>query len=341
MSGSGYSSNYITILTVLSSFAVMMLHFNGVFWSHPEGSLWISSNIIETVFYFAVPVFFMITGCTLIDYRERYSTRTFFRKRFARTVLPFVVWSFVAYLFWVAREGELSFSPLFIAKGILNCRFMSIYWFFMPLFGIYLSIPVLAMLPEKVRVFTYMSALAFCTICLPGFVMEAVGNHFFPSSLAFPLCSGYLIYPLLGYILHKTELRPGVRLLIYTAGAASAVAHFFTTLMLSDSEGICRLFKNYQHCTTVFFAAAVFVAVKYHAAAILSPAPVRKFIEYVKPTTLGVYLTHIYVYWFCGYSGVNTSSLLFRTVGTCLLFVALVWGIRQVQRLKVGRMLLP
>lgn len=341
MSSTGYSSNYITVLTVLSSFAVMMLHFNGVFWNHPAGSLWISSNIIETAFYFAVPVFFMITGCTLIDYRERYSTRVFFYKRFMRTVLPFIIWSLIAYLFWCARGGKLCLSPLFVLKGIINCHFMSIYWFFMPLFGIYLSIPVLSMLPEKVKVFTYMSLLAFCTLCLPGFLTQAVGGHFFPKSLEFPLCSGYLIYPLLGYVLHKVELRSIVRLLIYVAGAASAVAHFFATLMLSDSAGICMLFKNYQHCTTVFFAVAIFVAAKYNADAILSRAPVRKCIEYVKPTTLGVYLTHIYVLWFCGYLGVNTSSILFRTVGTCLLFVVLVWCIRQVQRVNIGRFLLP
>lgn len=337
----GYSSNYITVLTVLSSFAVMMLHFNGVFWMHPEGSLWVSSNIIETVFYFAVPVFFMITGCTLLDYRELYSTRTFFCKRFIKTVLPFVVWSLIAYLYRCVSQGVWCFSPYFVAKGILNCRFIDIYWFFILLFGIYLSIPVLALLPDKVRVFTYMSALAFCTSCLPDFISQATGSSFFPRNFSFPLCSGYLIYPLLGYVLHKADLRPAVRVLIYIAGAASAVAHCIVTITLSDYDGICLLFKNYRHCTTVFFAAAVFVAVKYRAAAILTLAPLRRLIEYVKPTTLGVYLTHIYLYWFCGYVGVNTSSLLFRTVGTCFLFVVLAWSIRQVQKLRIGRVLLP
>ncbi len=38
--------------------------------------LWVSANLLETIFYFALPVFFMISGATLLDYRSKYSTKT-------------------------------------------------------------------------------------------------------------------------------------------------------------------------------------------------------------------------------------------------------------------------
>lgn len=72
---------YIDTLTILSCIAVVYLHANGIFWTHPSGRLWLTSNVIESFFYFAVPVFFMISGATLLEYRQRYSTLTFIKKK--------------------------------------------------------------------------------------------------------------------------------------------------------------------------------------------------------------------------------------------------------------------
>ena len=71
---------YISILNVISAFAVIMLHTNGCFWDFSYERYWFTANIIEPVMYFAVPVFFMITGATLLDYKDRYSTEEFFLK---------------------------------------------------------------------------------------------------------------------------------------------------------------------------------------------------------------------------------------------------------------------
>ena len=72
---------YISVLNCVSCVAVVLLHTNGIFWSHPSGELWISANFIETYFYWAVPIFFMISGATLMDYRERYTTAEFYKNR--------------------------------------------------------------------------------------------------------------------------------------------------------------------------------------------------------------------------------------------------------------------
>lgn len=82
---------YITVLNVVACFSVLVLHTSS-FWSHPSGNYWLIANIKEATCYFAVPVFFMITGVTLIDYTLRESTKTFFIKRFYKTVIPFLAW---------------------------------------------------------------------------------------------------------------------------------------------------------------------------------------------------------------------------------------------------------
>ena len=92
---------FIDTLTILSCIAVVFLHTNGIFWTHPSGRLWLTSNVIESFFYFAVPVFFMISGATLLEYRQRYSTLTFLKKRFLRAFVPFICWSFLQLLFFM------------------------------------------------------------------------------------------------------------------------------------------------------------------------------------------------------------------------------------------------
>ncbi|MBQ3865619.1 MAG: acyltransferase family protein, partial [Clostridia bacterium] len=87
-------SAYITLLSVIGSIAVVLLHSNGCFWNFSaEARYWKTANVIECVFYFAVPVFFMISGATLLDYRERYDTAAFLKKRALKTVVPFLFWS--------------------------------------------------------------------------------------------------------------------------------------------------------------------------------------------------------------------------------------------------------
>lgn len=55
-----------------------------MFWIFSKARYWLTANVIECVFYFAVPVFFMITGATLLDYNEKYNLSVFFQKEYPR-----------------------------------------------------------------------------------------------------------------------------------------------------------------------------------------------------------------------------------------------------------------
>ena len=58
---------YLSVLSVFSCLAVVILHTNSVFWTFSYDSYWWKSNLVESAFYFAVPIFFMISGCNLIQ----------------------------------------------------------------------------------------------------------------------------------------------------------------------------------------------------------------------------------------------------------------------------------
>lgn len=76
---------YIQILGVIACLAVVAMHVNGCFWQFSYDRYWITANIIECICYFAVPIFFMISGATLLNYRKRYTTAVFFKKRLGQS----------------------------------------------------------------------------------------------------------------------------------------------------------------------------------------------------------------------------------------------------------------
>ena len=83
---------YYDLLNVISCFGVVCLHSNGYFHSFVKDLWWWLGVLIEVLFYFAVPVFFMLSGATLMTYRERYSTAQFIKKRFLKVVIPYFFW---------------------------------------------------------------------------------------------------------------------------------------------------------------------------------------------------------------------------------------------------------
>lgn len=72
-----HKSEYIMLVNVLSMLAVVYMHVNNCFWTFSTERYWKSADVIESVMYFAVPCFFMISGANLMDYRKRYDTKTF------------------------------------------------------------------------------------------------------------------------------------------------------------------------------------------------------------------------------------------------------------------------
>lgn len=71
---------FVDVLNIVSCFAVVCLHTSlGVF-SPQRTRLWAFQELMQAVFIFAVPIFFMVSGMNLLDYRKKYSTKVFFKR---------------------------------------------------------------------------------------------------------------------------------------------------------------------------------------------------------------------------------------------------------------------
>jgi len=329
---------YIDLLAILSAFAVVMLHANGVFWSHPSGRLWITSNCIESMFYFAVPVFFMISGATLIDYRDKYTTREFFVRRLIRVGIPFVAWKTgcilalgnLPYRHIVSKE-----TAFIIIDELYNSSIIGIYWFFLPLFVIYLSIPFLASVQEKKKNYLYVILWSVSVMAAQLFVNVLKWRFGWSIDLNFnkiaSVVSAYpLLYPILGYYLATFEIPRKYRIVIYLLGLAGFLMHFGGTMLVTRPDGpIDGMFKGYGNLPAVLQAAGIFLFVKNMDFQILPNAFLRM-CTFIKPYTFFVFLSHFYFILYCQKYPEFFSSIYFRTFGSLGIFslcILLGWAI--------------
>lgn len=289
---------YIDILNILACLCVIFMHCNGIAHEYSDTTAWKQSMFIETVAYWAVPVFFMISGATLFDYREKYQTGVYFKKRFLKTGIPFVVWTVINLILKV-KLGQMDFQMGIsgVVNTFTNTSAEQVYWFFIPLFMVYLAMPVLSLLKDYRHILVYMAGMAFLIysvypICCIFLQIPANG------SIQFPVVSGYLLYVILGYLLATTEISKMTRIIFYMLAVTGAALRYGTTVLWSsESTGLNQTFWGYMAFPAVFLAVGVFVAAKYIPWESLFRLPeIRQAISRLAGTGFGVYLMHMIVF---------------------------------------------
>ena len=338
---------YITVLNVLSALSVVGLHTNGCFWQFSKEHWWFTANIIESVLYFAVPVFFMMTGVTLLDYTKRCDTKTFFIRRLKKAVIPFVFWSLVALLVRIYFSKEISWNIVtvgYVVDGVLNAKFNNVYWFFPPLFGLYLSIPLFACVEEskKISVLKYLAGSCFILNCLIPFLLTV-----FKINIRFPIVvavgSGYLLYLILGYLFNQLDFSKKEKRIIYLLAFLGLFIHICGTYVLSMEAGkIIKTFKGYNNVPCILYSLGVFLFVKENVHW-LNTESIRRGFEKLKDYTFAIYLLHWFVmHLMIRAFHIDTHSIVYRLGGIFLvsfICVCITWAIRKIP--YWGRRILP
>lgn len=337
------STDYITFIVVVSAFAVLTLHTNNCFWWYRgEEDYWFSANIIECVFYFAVPLFFMVSGITLMDFFDRYSMKRFFFNRFKKTMVPFLFWSLVAIGIdlWRGRRlwANIDFRSVF--QDITSNRCVSMYWFFGTLFILYICMPLYASVEKGKRklVFSYLVTFALVfNIGLPFLkrVFSSDLNTFFHV----PVLAGYLIWPLLGWLLHNCVTKKWHKTIIYVLGVAGLMLHLCGTYVLSVEAGhIIGTFKGYENLPSVLYAAGVFVFLKDLGGWLMKSERIAKVIKVLGSYAFEVYLLQfILIAWADSTPAIDRTSFAYRLGAPFVMIpiiIAFTWCLRKIPILR-------
>lgn len=234
------------------------------------------------------------------------------------------------------------FTFSFIWNGIWETKFVSIYWFFIPLFCIYLSIPLFAAVSKdkKMAVFKYILHTSFiCNICIP--FLKTVSGGLIQVPIYIAVGSGYLFYVLGGYFFTNIQLNKSTRIMIYISGFVGLFLHIFGTYTLSMEAGkIVQTYKGYNNLPCVLYSLSVFLFIKQHAGSI--PDKMKQCVNMIKEYTFSIYLLH----WFVMVSAerllhINRFSLIYRLGSPYLIGVGAIAIALIIQRTKIGRVLLP
>jgi len=135
---------YFDILNILACISVVFIHMNGIVHSYSQARAWKTALIFEVICFWAVPIFIMLSGATLLNYREKYDTKTFFKKRFTKILIPWIIWSLITYIIKNKNLNILNF-----VNDFMYCKIESTYWYFPLLLFLYCIIPVLAVFTDK------------------------------------------------------------------------------------------------------------------------------------------------------------------------------------------------
>lgn len=291
---------YFDILNIAAALSVIFLHCNGLAHTYSDTLAWKQAFFIETVCYWAVPVFLMLSGANLMNYREKYSTKEFFKKRFFKTVIPFVVWSVIISVEKGINPFEIGFGSYF--DMFINPRIENVYWFFPMIFGVYLAMPVLSLLKDNKKILWYIAGGAIILNSIVPSVLSYVGLSW-NGELSMKLLSGYLLFPVLGYLFANTDFKKYQRVIIYILGIFGACLRYFGTWFLSEADGVInKTFYGGYAYYSVFLACAVFTFAKYFKPfeKLQNSPKACKIISTVSSCSFGIYLIHMTVLRFLG-----------------------------------------
>ena len=153
-----------------------------------------------------------------MNYREKYDTKTFFKKRLIKVLIPFIFWAIFMFV-WEIGTKQIDVSVYHGVRDWLNAFFSNkeqfIYYFMFEILGVYLTMPLLSLLTNK----EYRKTLWFIVILFfifNGLVPNILGMFeiYWNEALSIRI-NGYLIYVILGYLLSTEELNKKQRIVIF------------------------------------------------------------------------------------------------------------------------------
>ena len=284
---------WIDILNITACIGVIMLHCSNHEIHNYNGT--ITSEFIwgvttHTIFFWPVPIFLMISGANLLGYNG--SWKRFYKRRFERTVIPFIIWSILYCI--LLHRNNLTLNSFI--QNFISGNFNPHMWFFIPLFAFYLSAYFLSCIVKYggKKLIEYFLIIAFiCTSLFPmifGLINVKYNN-------IFPLAGSYLFMPMLGYYLVKYQIPIKREKLIYKLAILGAIIHWnlvFCTIQYNND--LKNVVLNYNTPLSMLMAAAVFIYFKEFDWKIwLDKLKFNaKGITIVSSCSLGIYLLHFF-----------------------------------------------
>ncbi|MFT8571099.1 MAG: acyltransferase family protein [Leuconostoc pseudomesenteroides] len=292
---------YMDVLNILATFAVILLHTSEyAFSNHISDSHWVLAVIIQVTFIWSVPIFFMLSGANLLDYRERYDTKTFFEKRLHRILLPFVVWTVVWYLLNpIIWQTTFNYNLGKFIDGVMHNNIQPIFWFFYFIIGFYISVPLISKITVRgnEKLSLYLLALNCLFVNIIGYYYMIVNqpNTTFADGIQVGTV-GSVGFFVVGWYLNHHHFNTLIRRTLYGVSIISLLVMIGLTIYLSAKKGVFQ--RNVYSIWGIFgftLSIGVFEFFKENLYSWQPSGHSKKLLEQLSGASLGVYVIHQFI----------------------------------------------
>ena len=340
---------YIDTLNIAAIVGVLFMHHNFNVFSFSNTASWCSSFTILNIFYYAVPLFLMITGATLLGYREKYDTKTYFRKRLLKILVPFAAWMTIMLCWHIFIVKDISASGL-SAAGFINLittsKENSIYYYLFVILGLYITIPLFSPLTKKrYRKVLWYGVIAFIIFntLIPD--LAKLFGVIYNNDLSIQI-GNYVPYLFLGYLLSTEKLSRNKRIALYSAGIATLLYRFLMVYFMSLNSGyLKRTILGYSSFHAIIYASAIFVFIKNLPFQNL-PGHTKSILAKLAGCSFGIYLCHMLVMHYESSIlkhalGLPTISWIWRFLCPLLTYALCVGIVLLLKKIPVVRKIVP
>lgn len=287
---------YIDAIRVVAMMLVVLAHSCASRLAIRDGSLnWDISNTLVTITEIAVPLFFMISGATILNSQKTTDVAYLFRHRLVRVLVPFIIWSVISAYGSRKIDGVFTYHDFFQSVlSIYHQPVLLAYWFIYPLVSLYLFSPLLKALVDNLdeKLMNYLLILwMIISMFLPALVAglpKNLSSYFDGYSVGKVVFSSSLGYFILGYKL--TQAKPkkeGSLMLLVIAVILMAINVWIGFLSLKSGWQLLSVISvvNVPVISGLIFLVLKSFEGRYHRWFI-------RLVEIIAPLTYGVYLVH-------------------------------------------------
>lgn len=296
---------YIDILRIISSFAVILIHTPSDFLT--DGNIksfsfdWYSLISLDIICHFAVPVFFMISGCLFLDSSYKLNIKKLYSKNILHLFTALIFWVLVYSTFKFVFGDYDNIFPVILDEG----SYFHL-WYIPVCIIIYILVPVIKKIAEDEKVLKYLLAFIIITqsILTTAMVIESnftsylsenylslIYNRFRISSDIFI----YVGYFLFGYYLTKKELSKKSRIILYVSAIISTILTVVLTVQCAILDKHINTFMDYKCFNILILATAIFVLFKELFKEKSFSPKMCEILKYLSKISFGIYLVHLLV----------------------------------------------
>jgi surface polysaccharide O-acyltransferase-like enzyme len=118
------------IIRIIAAFFVVFSHSTDVFvlWTMLKGSIsWEIVYYLNTLSRVAVPLFVILSGHLVLSKEKTTNIREFYKRRFSRILIPFLVW-LIIYYGWAIYWDQIRLTPQYILQTLWSANIWHLYF---------------------------------------------------------------------------------------------------------------------------------------------------------------------------------------------------------------------